>query len=480
MADLKLAEVLNQQHPLYSAELPLWQRYRAFGEGLDTNDEKKTWLPRGIYEAEASYANRLTLTQDLGISPLAITRVKGALFRGEVSRDYEGALAERMQAFDAQAGGLDVTVEHLLEQSFEEAAKLGLALLFVGRNPVFNANNAASEELPFVEMYRREEAVDWDVDTRTGLLNWIVLRRIVSRRSGTFAQRGDVTTWLLCDRQTVQRFEQSGSADPIAVGEAVPHGLGLVPVVVHYGIRLGPMQARSYIDALSRADLRRLTLESDNANAASLHGNPRMYVRSSKPWDQIMSGSSRVMVLNPEDKEEAGYVTLDATGMKVMAEMIDAGDRRGAQLSGMDPTTFAGTGAGGAARSGAALQWAFQASEAPTLEDLYKGLARADQEIHELVARYMTAGEHPAEKRIFEGKITRQKHWDFLALSDLVDNYVTVKEDIPSPTWRKEMQKQIAARIPGNLPPETVTRILDEIEAAKPPTATPETPPLSP
>lgn len=461
-----LAQILNQQHPLYAAEKPRWDRYRAFGEGIDTVEEKKPWLPKGQFESPEAYSLRLALSEDLGQSPMAITRIKGGVFRGAVTRDYSNdPMRDRMEQFDAQAGGRGVTVENMLEQSFEEAAKMGLSLLFVGRAPTPEAASAAQETLPFLELYRREEAYDWDVDAVTGRLNWIILRRVTSVRSGPAATRSDLTTWLVCDRMRVERYTQDGSAAPVVRADEAVHNLGVVPVVVHYGIRLGAMDGRSYVDAISRADKRRLTLESDNANSAYLHANPRLVIRTSKSWDQIAAGG-RAMLLDINDKEEAKYLELDTSGMQVIRDMIADGDRRGAELSGMDPGTFAGRGDGPTARSGTAMQWAFQAAEAPTLEDLHKWVVQADVEIHEAVARYLTAGVHSPDEAVSRAVITRQKQWVFMELGELVDAYLAIREDIGSETWRKEIAKQIAARVPGNLPPETLATIMREIEAA--------------
>lgn len=473
-----LLDLLNTLHPLYAAEQPRWERYRAFGEGIDTAEEKKPWLPQGIYESDAAYKVRLRLTHDLGQSPSALLRVKGALFRGEVTRDYSGTQnPDAFAQFDAQAGGVRVTIENLLEQSFEEAAKMGLSLVFVGRHATENPQSAADEALPFCELYQREEAVDWDADAITGTLNWIILKRTVSRRGDALTPRADETTWLVCDRNSTRRFvATSATSDPVQTSEDV-HALGIVPVALHYGIRLGVMDGRSYIDALSRADLRRLGLESGNAHSAHLHGSPRMVVKSRKAWDQIPASTSRVLVLDADEKEDAKYLELDASGMEVVEKMIESGDRQGAKLAGMDPGTYGGDGTGPAARSGAAMQWAFAASEGPTLENLYEGLVRADIEIHEIVARYFSPNAIPANTAAFVGVIGRAKHWDFMALGELLDAFVTAKGEVPSPTWRREIAKQIAARAPGNLPAETLKVVMAELDAApfadEPPEPTP-------
>lgn len=462
-----LLDLLNTLHPLYAAETPRWQRYRAFGEGIDTAEEKMPWLPQGIYESKDAYNVRLRLTHDLGQSPAALLRVKGALFRGEVTRDYsKTSNPDAFAKFDAQAGGVRVTIENLLEQSFEEAAKMGLSLVFVGRKATPGATNAAQEALPFCEIYQREEAVDWDVDAVTGTLNWVTLKRTVSRRGDAMNPRADETTWLVCDRMSTRRFvAASATSDPVQQSEDI-HALGIVPVALHYGIRLGVMDGRSYVDALSRADLRRLGLESGNAHAAHLHGSPRLVVKSRKAWDQIPASSSRVLVLDTGEGEDASYLELDASGMDVVERMIESGDRQGAKLAGMDPGTYGGDGSGPAARSGAAMQWAFAASEGPTLENLYEGLVRADLEVHEIVARYFAPQAIPATTAAFVGVIGRAKQWDFMALGELLDAFVTAKNEVPSPTWRKEIAKQIAARAPGNLPAETLKVVMAELDAA--------------
>ena len=483
-----LRKILDQQHPWYAAMAPLWRRYRAFGEGIDTSEDKKEWLPKGQGESDIAYAARLALTHDLGQSPSAVNRIKGALMRGEVSRDYEGGNAARMKAFDERAGGVGRDIESVLESGLVEAAKMGACFYFVGRRASPGAANAASEALPFVERWEVEELYDWGEDEETRLPTWAVLRRVVSVRSGPAGERMDRTTWLLLDRTTARRYvAESDTAAPMLVAEET-HTLGVVPLVAHVAKDAGTYRGWSYIDALSRADLRRLQLESDNAASANLHAHPRFMVKSRKAWDQVLVGPSKTVFLNPDDDEDASYVTFDAGGRDTVSAMIEAGDRRGAELAGMDPATFApGAKSATTARSGTAMQWAFATAEAPTLEDLYAGLVAADLGIHEIAARYFTPATDDPETPVFQGKIVRAKQWDFLALEDLLDVATVTKDDLKSETWRKELAKQIAQRVPGNLAPEVLEKVFAEIETAdysaetrEPEGAAPGAPPQGP
>jgi len=467
-------KTLDTQHPFYDFMKPRWARYRAFGEGIDTDAQKRPWLPIADGESETSYARRLALSHDLGSSPAAITRVKGALLRGAVAREYADTHREAFTQFDAQAGGVGVSIEKVLEAGQEEAAMMGLCLYFVGRAATPGAANAAAEATPFVEQWTAEEAVDWGVDAQSGALDWIILKRTVSERAGPNAARAEVTRWIVADRSTTTRYRaESEAVEPLLEGAPDVHNLGVVPVVAHYGRRFGTMQGASYVDALSRADLRRLQLESNRAQSAYLHANPKLAISSRRTWDQIFGNPSRVMILDPADGEKAEYITLDSAGMTLVGEMIAEGDRRGPQLAGMDSSTFAPADSGGkGVRSGAALQWAFSTSEGPTLESLYEGLCDADLGIHEVVARYFDPrlNVSPTE-RVFDGTIRREKQWDFMELADLIEILST--NVVRSETWRKEVEKQIATRAPGNLDPETATVIAKEIDAAKPAEADP-------
>jgi len=491
----ELRALLDQKHPHYLAMVDLWRRYRDFGEGVDGEEDKREWLPQGAFESNENYRHRLRLTQDLGLCPAALRRVVGALFAGSSTRDYsalDAKLRGELEAFDANAGGVGVTVDDFLEQTAEEAAKMGIALVFVGREPTPDAVSAADEKLPFCEAYLAEELINWDVDARDVPL-WVVLRRQTTRQSSPTSQREGVTVWRVITRETVTTFEAvnpapaiagapvvtapGSSAEPRQVASAV-HGLGMVPVAQHHGIKLKAFRARSYVDELSRADLRAFILGSDQAMTAHLHGNPRLLVRSRRKIEEIAADGGRALVLDPDTNETAEYVQLDGGGIGAVADLQRDVAERGATLAGMDPGTFATQG-DPKARSGAAMQWSFSAAEAPTLNKLWKNLVAADVEIHEIATRYLLPrGSVPsADERVFKGSVTRARNWSLMPIADLIDVYTTVRDDVKSETWRRETAKQIAARAPGNLPPEKVQAILGEIDAADYKAVAPDAPP---
>lgn len=446
----------------------LWRRYRAFGEGLDTVAEIQSWIPRGAFESEGNYAHRIRLAKDLGVSPSALQRINGALFRGAVTRDYaqtDAVLGDALREFDARAGGSGVSIDELLDIGSREALMMGVSYYFVGREATPNAVTAADESIPFVERYDAEELINWDVDTGGSLL-WAVLRRVVSRQATPNDERHDVTIWRVLTPMTSATFEARADGDLPTQTSFVGHGLGRVPLARHFGLRNGAMQGRSYIDALSRADHSRLQLSTDQNFAAFMHANPRLMLRSTRPVDQISADGGRVLVLNPDANETAEYVALDATGLDVMSKMIEAVTRQGATLAGMDPTSFATLG-DPKARSGAAMAYSFTSAEAPTLEKAFASLLAVDLEIHELVARYyLPRNTEPPRDQVFKGSITRAKAWDVLALDELVDVATTMWDKTPSPTWRREVVRQVATRAPGNLPPALVEQIGKELDAA--------------
>lgn len=463
-----LRAILDQEHPYRVAMLPLWGRYRDFGESIDTDADKRTWLPQGGFESNKAYEHRLRLSHDLGMSPSTILRLSGALLRGDVVRDYGADVAkDEFARFAAAAGGVGTSIDAVLEASLVEALMMGHHVLFVGRTPTPEAATRAEERPPYVQRYDVEEVLDWDGDPETGALRWIVIRRESSRRASAMGERASVTTWLVADTFAVTRYEASGNDEPTLVA-SIPHGLGIVPVVVHYGFKRGLCQSRSLIDAMSRADLQALQLRSDNAISSYLHGNPRLKIRSSRPLDQISAEGSRALILDPSTNEDAEYVQLDASGMEIREKMLANGDRRAAGLANMDPGSFSTEG-DLSARSGAALAQSFSAAEAPTLERAYAGLLDADREIHEIVARYLmprTATPPAPTERVFTGSITRAKEWDFTALGELVETATAMWSKVKSPTWRREVVKQIATRAPGNMPKDVVAKVFKELDAA--------------
>jgi len=462
-------KLLDQKHPVYQAQVHRWLRYRAFTQGLDADDQKKPWLPQGEYESDRSYAQRLRLTQSLGYSGPAINRISGALTRSAPNRTYLGTYADELAAFDAASDGASKGIDKLFGEALVEALAMGLALIVVDKPRLLEpAPSRAAEPLPFAEIWKAEEALNWQTD-RAGRLEWIVLRRVVHEQAGPLAPSSPVKLWRVLDRDMGREYritledEKHGRA-PVLTTEW-QHALGVVPVVPLYAHKLDAMHAKSYIDEISRADLRKLCFDSDQAFASYLHGSPQLVLKVNQDLEEIAADTSHIIKLPAENDADAKYLALDATGMQIREELIDSAIRQGFNLAGIDPNSVLQSG-GGSTRSGVSMAWSFSTAEQPTLSRLTDSLDTADRELHEVVTRYVSSTSYTLEARAFEGTITRTKSFDMMAVDRIADVGDAVYDRVKSPTWRRTWASYVAGQLPGNLDTATAQTIQQELAAA--------------
>jgi len=467
MSDLK--KTLDQKHPVYVAQVHRWLRYRAFTGGLETEEQKRPWLPQGEYESQRAYTQRLALTQSLGYSGPAINRISGALTRSAPNRQYVGQYADELAAFDAQADGASKTVDKLLGEALGEALTMGIAFLVVDKPRLAEpAPSRAAEPLPFAEVWTAEEALNWNVD-RAGRLEWIVLKRSIIEQAGPLATAQAVRVWRILDRVGGREYrlsveDEKNGRDPVLTVEW-EHRLGLVPVVPFYAHQLGHMHGRSYIDEISRADLRKLSFDSDQAFASYLHGSPQLVLKVNQDLEEIAADASHIIKLPADADSDAKYLALDATGMDIRENLIDSAIRQGFNLAGIDPNSVLQSG-GGSSRSGVSMAWSFSTAEQPTLSRLTDNLDSADRHLHEVVTRYVSPAEYAPDARAFEGSIIRTKSFDMMAVDRIADVGDAVYDRVKSPTWRKTWAGYVASQLPGNLDTATQQTIQTELAAA--------------
>lgn len=473
MATDDIRELLNQEHPAYSAAASRWRRYRAMTNGVETNDEKAAWLPRATFESAEAHKTRMTITHSLPLSPASIRRVVGQLLRTPPARDYtaigESVAQDDLKQFDANCDGRGKPLTDTVRALFRESLTMGAAFAVIDREAIIDdLATAADESLPFIEHWKAEEVINWSSDAK-GSLEWVVLRRCVSSQSDALAKRVTRTIWRVLTRMV--GIEYSAPTNDTAASPEVTkqwiHGLGMVPVVPLHVHSDTPMVGTSYIDTISLADLRKLQFDSDQAMSSYLHGNPRLIIKTARDLDQIAMDASQAIKLNPEDNEDARYLALDATGMDVRERLVESTGKQALQASGIEPLIDHALQAREAA-SGAAMAWSFSRSEEPTLSALVDELDRFEVGVHECVMRYIappSAGVPAgASSRLFTGTIKHARQWDLLAVDRSVDLAQAAWPMVTSPTWRKAVAADIAKRVPGNLPPEIEHAILSEIQ----------------
>lgn len=484
MPDDNLLSVLNATHPLYDAQVEDWKRYRAFGQRIA---DKKEWLPRGEQEDPKDYETRIGLTHSLGFSRAATRRIVGALTTSSAVRQHdEGGtlpanIIERIEEFetDVDRSGLDIEGFHKI--ILAEALTMGAVGVTLDKDPPpvgeggqpLTPADEGEDPLPYATQWMVEEVIDWEKDDR-GVFTWVKLNRDISSNDDPMGGRKYYHLWRIYDRQTVREWTQE--YDPKAVGlpssaevieaPAIVHGLNMVPFAVHYGRYRQPMVGESYIDELSLADWRKLQYDSDQAMASYKHGSPRLAIKTRSDLDEIGVGTSHVLKLNAEEKEDAFYLENDPVGMKIREDLIESTVRQGFNLAGIDPAAVtAESQAGGGPRSGTSLAMSFSTAEAPALGRISEEMERFELTEHEILARYLTPGELPGPHvRVYDGSIRRVRSWDLMSAERAVDLANGAWDLVKIEEWRKAVAQDLASKIPGNLPEDKLSELVDLIE----------------
>ena len=469
-----LLDALESVHPTSAEQMPGWERYRAFGDSMV---DMSRWPPRGRQESSVTYETRLSLTHSLGFSRAAMRRIQGVLTGKPASRAHDAGdlpsnIVERLTSFDKDCDRTGTAIEGLCKELLGSALTMGLAGTTVDK-PTANAADESEDPLPFLTMWGAEEIRDWEVDAN-GLLLWVKMRRDVTTAASPTSSRAYHHVWRIYDRDGGQEYRQQydpqgrgETASPVVLVGEWSHGLGVVPFSPMFARRRGVMRGESYIDELSLADWRKLQFDSDQSMASYLHASPQLTIKTTADLDEVGVGTSHVLKLNPELNEDASYLETDTGGMQVREALIDSAVRQGFNLAGIDPASVTPGYEGGGARSGTSLAWSFSTSEAPTLAAISEELERWDRSVHEIVTRYLIAGDlPPAFVELYDGSISRVRSWDLMSAERSSDLALGAWELVKSPTWRRVAAQDIAVKVPGNIPDEQASQIKAELADA--------------
>ena len=256
MADL--LDALERKHEHWSYMQSRWARYRAFGGGVDSPEEKKPWLPKGEQEWQEDYDVRVGLTHDLGWTGPSLRRMVGSLTKNPAEGSYTDStlgpiVVAGLESFASNADGKGGSVDEWFAKNLSEVLRMGLLVAEVVRPGSGDAITAADESEPFVQTWDATEVWDWEPDER-GALAWIKLVRDVWVSDGPTSPRTRRRLYRILTQGTgivyARDIKDSGDDEPYVLTKEWGHGVGRVPVVEWYAFELGLMKGGSYIDEM--------------------------------------------------------------------------------------------------------------------------------------------------------------------------------------------------------------------------------------
>ncbi|TXH54924.1 MAG: hypothetical protein E6Q97_09905, partial [Desulfurellales bacterium] len=172
------------RHPWYRHmdDFSRWRRYRAILEAFESEQMKKTYLPKGVMELDGRYDARISFSNFFGISEDAIDQVSSSVFGDSIQIDAPG-----LEEFLADCDGAGMSFQEFIEPVAREALGMGIAFVVVDgpdEEPVTSRKDEVitGRNRAYVSRCRAEEVINWSEDRR-GRLEWANVRRVVSVQS---------------------------------------------------------------------------------------------------------------------------------------------------------------------------------------------------------------------------------------------------------------------------------------------------------
>lgn len=509
--DLTLTD-LKRVHPLWLAQREAWITTREVTtNALQDRRVMSKYLPKGQREYDADYAARVAMTEFVPESTVARSRIVGALYGQQVSRQLEGELADWAGDVDGLGHGLDDLGE---TQIVPVALDYGAAHILVdfpsdgGSQPQTRAEQIARGiDSPRLCVYTPLEVRNWTVGP-DGALDWVLIvedgtasdergRRRVPERTYRWFDRQGFAVWRVRTKEgkpfPPDRWDAEGnpSSDPndrkdaeeFIVGEPLVgrhasagdmNGRGRVPMTSFIPERVTELIGRATIQNALRLDLRRLLLESDMAWDLFNHAHPIAVLKSTDQKAEVGIGATSCIKLNPGKEEDFFYAELGTESFGARERALDRASVDIHRHMGMDPLGVIGEEA--QAASGVARAYSFTTSEARHIGRLASRMQDVELELLRIVASWIGAPEVSGDA------VRWPESFDVTSIDKSVEVAISFPYAVASPTAVRMLQKRLARRQLGEVSPDDQRQIDAEIDAADvgpraPAATTPDGPP---
>ncbi|UCG53514.1 MAG: hypothetical protein JSW58_08150 [Candidatus Latescibacterota bacterium] len=471
---------LDTKHPDWNKWEAEWERYRdVVGDDLV---EKETYLPKGPWEHKTFYDLRLDLSQFLPDSGLAIERILGALYDVPPKREHKGSESE-LKPFLDNANRRGKSWGTMAEEICFHLLAYGTTRTLINV-PVAQLSDPDAEVTrdveqsqnirPFVINYTPLAVIDWETSS-DGALTYIRIKeeRTVRNPGNATKPHRKAVRFIEYDRARVSwsDFLEGEKGDWELDDEgARDHNLGVVPMICEQLRDVGPMIGHSFVRYSSRADIQKHQVESDQAYDTYVHSHPTLKVWTEEGLKDLGLGSNSYLKLKPgtagEGREDAAYIEIPGSAFEALDAVIKKKEEQVARHAKVDPMAVASQGGPAVFQaSGAARAWSFGTSEARTLSKIAGLMETIEGNVLEIVLRYQHRGNlPPADKRLYQGDIQYPEEFDMSSTSQLLEERVSIAEQVNSPTLLRTIDKRIASSKVGDTTAQVLKTIHDEIE----------------
>lgn len=501
MDNKELLKVLREEHPTYTAKARM---LKEADEVLHQTADPSDYLPRGDEELEADYARRVSFASFKGELSTIVARLVGAVVQQAPIRripdsdadNAEEAFQEQYGALLENADGTSRSLNDFMEERLAESVGVGAAPFLVDRprvnemGQVEEMTSMGFQDVPVVRdlddsdirlvPLKAHQITNWSVDA-SGELNWL---RYCSktRKDSTPGHTVNIERWWEFDRTSWRMFEMAeNKEETLHLAAEGEHNLGLVPVVMVPYELIAPMDYTTPMLGAVRHEVAYFRADADLQYATWLHAYPTLLdKRADAKTSRIPVGPHTSVKLDPQHGEDMAYVSAPVEPLEQLRRNKDEARESIRRAAGVDLLT--GQDAPGA--SGRSRAISFSVSEERILRKISKVGERAEEKLFELVDRYRDSSEQvlPSNTRVSEVKVSYRRNFVMNETNEVIEQYMVLKYEIPSPTFQKEMQKRIAELTMAHLPGDTRKAIEEEIEGESglPPIGIPPLRPVDP
>jgi hypothetical protein len=479
-ADKALFESLNREHPDYQEWKSNWERYRdVLGEA---EPKKEDYLPRGEFEDDKVYKIRLKLAEFIPESPIPVNKIVSAVYGQQPSRELKD------NSLDDFAKNVDLkgtSWPEFVERVARKLVGYGTTRVLVNVRRTPEAIAFAEEQgrpltveeersfgvRVFAINYSPLSVIDWETDD-FGMPIMVMIREEKKVRPRDPTSAADHETrfkFIRYTNQTVESwvFIEGADGEIELIGEPVVdvHGLGMVPMVIeNYPEEIKPLIASGFIRYISKADVRKIQAESDLHYDTYVHAHPIFFYKGQEELGTVGVGASTYLKIN--EGEDLGYVSMPPAVTESIKSVIDLNIDQMHRHAGTDPLGQQTTGQSVFQASGAARAWSFGTSEGRVLKDIANTMQRTEEKILDIALRLMQPVDsvQSPEEPIFGGVIKYSEEYYPTARAQVMEDTERSQSLVNSETYHKLMSKRVATLVAGEIPPDVLKKIIDEIE----------------
>jgi hypothetical protein len=490
-----LLQFLAVRHPYWTKQKGWW----IYTQALKTQDcDIAELLVRGASEHIEEFTQRCNLTKWVPETPCVVDRIIGFLSRNDCSRErMDDELKLFVEKADNRRRG---TLKDVELSALENALYTGTYFVLIDRKslPIGNdgkpikATSKADEEAllesPYCVLYSPLNVVNWKMGA-DGFLEWVMIREETIVQANVIDQKEQHTVYRYFDRNewakiTIKPKKQSDSNKDKSVTLTIvdekdsnkvvididgeEHKLGMVPLVCVAPCQDSdsiPLTGESFVKPGANLDYMIVNLESDYNFDRWIHLHPKLIVKSKEPDLIVLMKSTSAIKLNPDEKEDASYISPDSEIFKIASEDIQRMRESIWTLCKQEAANRITNGRQIKEQSGVHKRLSFEMSEGTVLSDLSDDIVSTDKAILEIANRYIRAGVNPGpQEQTLRVEVTRRKNYDIFWIREYLETVKDSKDILSkSPRLMLEIIHRVARAILDSPAEETLDVIRDEL-----------------